>query len=82
MQCDDRAAAGIRYMRLRLAPKVCRVDRLTLKLQVVEQLAFVPIKVLDHLKKLPAECKCFAGSPRSSDLPCSQIILSGLINHL
>jgi hypothetical protein len=36
--------------RLELTPQVHGVDGLALKLQVVEQLRFVPIQMLDHLK--------------------------------
>jgi hypothetical protein len=50
------------------APEVRGIDRLALKLQVVEQLAFMPIKMLDHLKEMATQGEWCAGSPGSSDL--------------
>src|SRR5208337_644224 len=65
-----------------LAPEVHSIDRLTLKFQIVEELAFVPFEMLNHLKQMEAEGKCRARSPGSGDLFIGQIILAGLVDHL
>jgi hypothetical protein len=46
-----------------------------LELQVVKQLRFVPIEVLDHLKKMPTEGEFDARSPRSSQPAILQLVL-------
>ncbi len=64
------------------APKVYCVDGFALQLQVVEELALVPIEMLDHLKEMPPQNKARAGSPRSLHLTIAQIVLASLGNHL
>jgi hypothetical protein len=45
-------------------------------------LPFVPIEMLGHLKKMPAESESYSGRPWSSDLSIGQVILAGLVDHL